>query len=337
MDLNNNRLQASALLGGLSFANLGGLAQQPVLMAQPVQNMMSAPFPANHFMPFPNSLMPTPQLFFPQAQPANSAHDNLVATMALQNMLLKSLLQQQQQAPLRTPSPVAMQPVEPSKESLKRAPATKPTTTTAAKRSKPSVDEDDECDTMEHHSGSEESELDKRPDLEGDHMHGERRLNIQFDSLGTRGAVAQGFGRGSCVIPDGLCGRHTLYGESWKFSIKHESVDKEAKLACITWSMTSLATSKTLSRTETLAEARKRELHGRTIANQVVKKALEMRAQELETRLAGETNETWRLHLKGKIDALRPTRFTQGPLAFGLHHRAVQDRMRELLQTQVAQ
>jgi len=195
------------------------------------------------------------------------------------------------------------------------------------------AEEDSVTEYNSSHSSDEVDGHHKRVHHDPELMQGERRLTIQFDSYGTRGVVPQTFGRGSCIIPDGLCGRHTLYGESWFFSVKHETYDKESGLACVTWSMKSLASNQNLSRTETLAEARKRELHGRTIANQVVKKALEMRAQELEARLALEQNETWRLHLKGKIDALRPARFTQGPLAFGLHHKAVQDRMKELLQT----
>jgi hypothetical protein len=237
--------------------------------------------------------------------------------------LLSSLLQSQMFKPTQVNSnnlpnmgnnmTTAVQDIKPLQSAKREAPKV------SRKRPQRSHSDSDAEDSLTDgafsHSSDEADRHHKRVHHDPELMQGERRLTIQFDSYGTRGTIPQTFGRGSCIIPDGLCGRHTLYGESWCFTIKHESYDKESGLACVTWSMKSLASNQNLSRTETLAEARKRELHGRTIANQVVKK------------------DTWRLHLKGKIDALRPARFTQGPLAFGLHHKAVQDRMKELMQT----
>jgi len=60
--------------------------------------------------------------------------------------------------------------------------------------------------------------------LEG--LGGQERLQIEFESLGTlppEGVPIQTFGRQRLPIPDGLCGTHHMYSQSWKFEISYRS------------------------------------------------------------------------------------------------------------------
>ena len=158
-----------------------------------------------------------------------------------------------------------------------------------------------------------------------------KRLVINFDSYGKIGKHLQTYGRkGGAVIPDGLSGTHSMYNERWKFEIKHEndqSFEENGKVCvCITWKIINLTTGKVHTATETKKEAVFRMLNGRTISSRLFKEALDHRARELEEELSStdSSNELRIKNLKAKIRHLKPKRFSEGTLTFGLQHEAVQ-------------
>ena len=162
---------------------------------------------------------------------------------------------------------------------------------------------------------------------------GERRLAIDFQSLGTRGEYPQTFGKLDTLIPDGVCGTHRVYNQSWCFEIVHGkqliSDDKLNKCVCITWKITNLTTGTITSRTETPEEALIRNSRGGTICNKIFREALETRAKHLESWLDTTTDSKRLAELQVLITILRPNRFAEGPLVFGLYHAIVQDNMVE--------
>ena len=69
-----------------------------------------------------------------------------------------------------------------------------------------------------------------------------------------------------------------------------------------------------------------RGTQGKTICNQVLKLALEMRARQLEEELTRVQNNAIRISsLQSRIKGLRPKRCIIGLLFFGLQHTIVQD------------
>ena len=176
---------------------------------------------------------------------------------------------------------------------------------------------------------SEESESEKGSNKSQIHR-GEKRLVILFECLGTKGKHPQTFGKSGAYIPDGICGSHTVYNERWRFEITHstESFTVEKKVCvCLTWKITNLSTGATTTLTETKDEAILRNSQGQTISNKVFREALEDRARRLEMQLQGETNPKRIAHLESLIRGLRPKRFSEGPLVFGLQHKVVQDNL----------
>ena len=83
------------------------------------------------------------------------------------------------------------------------------------------------------------------------------------------------------------------------------------------------------SRTETIEEAIFRNSQGITICNQVFREALETRAKDLERLLESESDNRRIVEVQMDITALRPKRFSEGPLVFGLRHTIAQEKMRE--------
>ena len=182
-------------------------------------------------------------------------------------------------------------------------------------------------------NNSHDKQIDDSSKGEGDGMNlnGEKRLVINFDSYGKIGKHLQTYGRkGGAVIPDGLSGTHSMYNERWKFEIKHEndqSFEENGKVCvCITWKIINLTTGKVHTATETKKEAVFRMLNGRTISSRLFKEALDHRARELEEELSStdSSNELRIKNLKAKIRHLKPKRFSEGTLTFGLQHEAVQ-------------
>ena len=165
-------------------------------------------------------------------------------------------------------------------------------------------------------------------------LNGEKRLVIDFQNLGSLGKHIQTYGRkGGVIIPDGLSGTHSMYGERWKFEIIHEEgttfVDKDGfnnLVTCITWKLTNLNSGVNLCQTETKQEASFRMNTGRTISSRLFRQALNNRAKELEEELksTSELDDLKCKNLKMKIKHLRPKRFSEGTLTFGLQHEAVQ-------------
>jgi len=165
----------------------------------------------------------------------------------------------------------------------------------------------------------------------------EDKMKINFESLGNRGDYPQTFGTLGALVPDGLCGTYKMYNQLWRFEIIHgkpvfDSVGK-LKCVCITWDVTNLTTGTLTSRIETIEEAVIRNSQGFTICNQVFREALEARTKHLESLLANETDHRRLTRLLKDIKVLRPKRFSEGLRVFGLHHRIVQEQMREKEET----
>ena len=156
---------------------------------------------------------------------------------------------------------------------------------------------------------------------------GESRLKIRFESFGRRGKLPQTFGKIRVgIIPDGLCGTHTLYKQPWKFEIHHGLAVGDH--VCITWRITNLSTMKRYEMTESLEESKIRQRRGRTISNQVFRAAIDDRVNELKALLLAETKEVRKANLESLIKTLQPKQFSEGLLVFGLQHACVQERMR---------
>lgn len=156
---------------------------------------------------------------------------------------------------------------------------------------------------------------------------GERRLVINFESFGERGEIPQYYGKTGIIIPNGVVGVHTVYHEKWRFEIRHSNLHVTPKVIRLIWRVTNLTTNETTERTETVNEAKARASIGRTITNQLFREAMEQRAIWLERNLETEDNLIRLANVKSLIKVLRPNRFTQGPLVFGLQHKTVQEAM----------
>jgi hypothetical protein len=153
-------------------------------------------------------------------------------------------------------------------------------------------------------------------------IRGETRLNVTFLNLGDAGDIPQRFGKNNCGIPNGLSGTHEMYDQRWKFEVKHNRHDMSI---LITWKIMNLTSKAVLTVTETPQDAMVREQCGRTICNMVLKTALENRARELETSIAGVHPASTKLaSTHNLIRVLRPKRCTVGLLFFGLLHEKVQ-------------
>ena len=167
---------------------------------------------------------------------------------------------------------------------------------------------------------------------------GERRLSISFRNIGTLGKYIQYCGRSGAVVPHNLSGTHTMYNERWKFEIHHDDATLFTKngtnCVCITWIMTNLTSGNSYSRTETQDEATMRMFQGRTICGKLFQEALARRADQLQEQLPLETNELRIANLKSQIEMLKPKKFFEGQLAFGLRHKLIQDHMKALVNQQ---
>lgn len=167
-------------------------------------------------------------------------------------------------------------------------------------------------------------------------IHGETRLNIKFFNKGVVGSIPQKFGKANCLIPDGLAGTLQMYEQRWRFEIKHEY---QNETVLIRWTIQNLISQRVTSILETLQDALNREGCGRTICNNVLKKAMEDRACELEESLKEiEVSSPSRANnLRNMIKHLRPKRCTVGLLFFGLLHREIQTLMAKQMAQRMAQ
>ena len=94
---------------------------------------------------------------------------------------------------------------------------------------------------------------------------------------------------------------------------------------CITWSITNLTMGNVTSTVETRNEAIICNCQGQTIAHKVFREALENRARDLEQWLSEASCSERNFKIEARIRALRPRRFSEGVLVFGLQHKVVQD------------
>jgi len=196
--------------------------------------------------------------------------------------------------------------------------------------------------SQQHHQqtppGNEQPALTERQARFG--LGGQKRLVIAFSSFGklSKDSPPEHFGKNDLVIPDGLCGTHTMYSQEWRFEIEHHHASDDGGGVVITWRITNLSTGNQVSMTESPEQAQLRRLKGKTICNIVVKRALEQRAVELEQVLdrlkASESSNALQCaNLETMIRKLRPKQCTEGLLFFGLRHDCVQNRFKNVLST----
>jgi hypothetical protein len=150
------------------------------------------------------------------------------------------------------------------------------------------------------------------------------RLRIDFVNYGSRGEFPQRFGRKGSLIPDGLCGKTQIYLEQWMFQLFHRRINNT--LVVVEWKIINLTSQREVSRIETIEHATVRQRQGKTIANHVLKEALETRAKELEEQIALSVDNPTRVaNLQSRVKALRPKTCMIGLLFFGLLHQVVQE------------
>jgi hypothetical protein len=322
--LPHNRFAFYPLLPTAAAPSMIAFGQQP-LRQGPLRGDMAlvnagvGPFVAP-FAPLPG-IHPSPM--------AQTASTNAQLNLAYQTALLLAHLQQQAASEANTalsaPSMLAPTPIQTKPVMINRK-RSSPIESSSSNSSPKNM----RMTASSITSDSEDSSSDRGSDKKSGSLRGERRLVIAFDSLGSRGKYPQTFGKSGALIPDGVCGAHTVYNERWKFEITHGKdvfvVDK-IQCVCVTWKVTNLMTSAVTSVTETRDEAIIRNTQGQTISNRVFREALEARAKDLERRAKEETNSKRLAQVEALIRSLRPKRFSEGPLIFGLQHKSVQDRM----------
>jgi hypothetical protein len=167
-------------------------------------------------------------------------------------------------------------------------------------------------------------------------FNGEERLSIQFDSYGKLGDTAAKLGKKG-QIPDGLSGSFTMYAERWAFLVQYSSVSlcKDGKdRVCIEWCIKSSPSWSDYHRVvETPDDAQRRETRGFTLCNRVFREAMQRRAEEYEKlaeqeRQSPTPNPLQINNFEKQAVFLRPDKVSEGPLLFGLRHRAVQESFR---------
>jgi hypothetical protein len=172
---------------------------------------------------------------------------------------------------------------------------------------------------------------------------GENRLKIKFQNLGHLGEVPQHFGKKRAMIPDGVVGTHEVYGQRWKWEIRHlhktssELSDDDKMnnsnnnnfLTTVQWTIINLSSGTKIVRVETPHEAFLREFKGQTICNQLLRDALNVRANELEQDLERFKDKPVKVaNIKSCLRSLRPKKCIMGLLFFGLLHQCVQDNLK---------
>lgn len=163
-------------------------------------------------------------------------------------------------------------------------------------------------------------------------LRGEQRLSIRFKSFGTHGKTVETYGKNNTfIIPSGLSGEHFAYGQPWRFEIHHGDTRDDCSGVRVIWKITNLTTMQTLERMETVEESKRRHQRGWTISNEVFREAMEKRVQDLERNIPQETNPTRIASIQSLIKSLKPKKFSEGLLVFGLQHKVVQVMIRQSL------
>ena len=171
-----------------------------------------------------------------------------------------------------------------------------------------------------------------RQSLIGADFNGEGRLLIHFEDFGKISHPVPKIGKKG-IIPNGISGNFSSYGERWQFLVRYAQVTttREGKqLVCLDWLMRNDVWDEFHSVVETPHDAMKREDRGVTMCNKVFTDVLEKRAKEYEEIVQQEkdkpdSNALKIANLHSRIKSLRPRRISEGPLLFGLRHKAVHD------------
>lgn len=185
-------------------------------------------------------------------------------------------------------------------------------------------------------SGQGNSQEIEPVDISRSFLNGEQRLAIKFSQYGRKHPLPQKTGKKKGIIPDGIAGSFMMYNETWNFEVNYkqtEICDDGVERVCLEWVVTNETSKVRHSVVETPAQAVKRDTRGVTLCNSVFREALELRAKDYERILEEERHGTGdfdrerMLTLQKQIEALRPQRFSEGPLLFGLRHQTPQDRL----------
>lgn len=169
-------------------------------------------------------------------------------------------------------------------------------------------------------------------------LDGERRVAIDFENYGTLGTIPQTYGKGVLIVPDGVCGKYTAFGQRWKFSIAHKGepvVCEDGVLrTCLSWNITNLSSGQTHTVVETCTDALKRDRDGKTLCNRAFREALALRAEGLQAECKqAEINDphgSLVTDIESQLKTLKTKRFSEGPLFFGLRHASLQKEMQRL-------
>jgi hypothetical protein len=185
-------------------------------------------------------------------------------------------------------------------------------------------------------SADEQIDGGEQSDSRDDSCGGERRLVITFSSMGSLGKHPQRIGKRRAFVPDGLSGRFKMYHEHFTFKIEHSEelsvcTDGVGRV-CITWTVLNEPSAQVTKVVETPQDALRRQVSGKTICNRVYKEMLEKRALSFDEEMRAELsrsdkNDVKVAHLASMVKLFRPKTFSLGPLAFGLLHTAVQNKM----------
>lgn len=176
----------------------------------------------------------------------------------------------------------------------------------------------------------------RKVDADEGNLNGEQRLMIAFDSFGRLTKNPQKMGRKEGFIPDGVTGTFSMYGETWGFEVRHDHVERcedGEDRVCICWTITNKVSNRTHSVVETANDAMKRDMRGVSLCNKVFTQAMAIRAQDYEAmyeqeKLLGTPASNLKMsNYRAKAQSLRPQRFSEGPLLFGLRHKCVQENM----------
>jgi hypothetical protein len=128
-----------------------------------------------------------------------------------------------------------------------------------------------------------------------------------------------------------------MYEQKWRFEIRH-ILQPDMRTVLIEWSIHNLTSGKSTIATETVQDALNRDSCGRTICNNVLKKALDARAAEIEESLKDMQDNVPRVsNMRNLVKVLRPKRCTVGLLFFGLLHEQIQVNMAKQLSERAAQ
>lgn len=160
--------------------------------------------------------------------------------------------------------------------------------------------------------------------------NGEGRLQIQFQSFGTLGSNPP-FILNRGPIPNGISGFFSSYNERWQFRVTYgspESATNGRWITCVEWAIRNTAWETYHIVRESLTDAIRREDRGVTVCNRVFTEVLEIKAREYEAEVDAELareppNQLRIANFQSRIKLLRPKRISEGPLMFGLRHRAV--------------